>query len=119
MGDLSAHFSTSELWCHHCHVLRLDPGLLPALERLRADVKRPVYILSGYRCEVYNRQIGGALHSRHLVGAAVDFSMYQFEPPTIFKAGFIGVGVKAGQHGEPWCVHADLRQGAPFTFLDG
>ncbi len=45
------------------------------LEVLRAEVKAPVSIISGYRCAKRNAAVGGASSSQHLVGAAVDIQV--------------------------------------------
>jgi zinc D-Ala-D-Ala carboxypeptidase len=113
MGDLSPHFSRSELWCHHCHQLKLADTLVPRLELLRARVGTPLPILSGYRCPVHNRQVGGAPHSLHLGGAAADFKPGLVRPTQAESAGFRGIGVHEG-----WCVHADVRPGPIVIFQD-
>ena len=43
----------------------------PKIEPARLDVG-PIIINSGYRNEVYNRQVGGARNSQHLLGQAAD-----------------------------------------------
>jgi len=49
------------------------------LEPLRASCgNRPMHILSGYRCPVLNRRVGGALLSQHLTGEAADLYMTDF-----------------------------------------
>ena len=66
MGDLSEHFSTSELACPHCGKIGLDPSLIPALEELRAAAGGPVEVDSGYRCPIYNAEAGGVSKSQHM-----------------------------------------------------
>lgn len=43
------------------------------LEIVRAVLKAPIFITSGYRCLELNRLIGGAHNSQHMLGEAVDF----------------------------------------------
>lgn len=115
MGDLSAHFSSREFACHHCRQLPHRPvqRLLDGLEVVRANLGRPVRIVSGYRCPVHNRNIGGARNSRHLFVAAADL-----EPGVVSVAdakiiGFVGIGACKG-----WAVHVDIRTGPQVVFPD-
>lgn len=89
MGDLSAHFSTSEFRCK-CPIrggqtskgfcggaAQTDPTLIKVLEQLITDLSTPagrvtVHITSGYRCKPYNRLVGGARDSQHCAGTAAD-----------------------------------------------
>lgn len=113
MGDLSAHFSRREFACHHCGAVEVAPALVEALERLRSAVRRPVYIISGYRCRQHNAAVGGASRSMHLYGKAADLSIALATVPQALAAGFTGVGHRRG-----WAVHVDVRAGRPITFLD-
>ena len=45
------------------------------LEPLRARVKRPIVVSSGFRSTTINRRIGGSSRSQHCMGEAVDFSI--------------------------------------------
>jgi len=45
------------------------------LQKIRDLVGRPILVTSGYRPTVYNRQIGGAKRSQHVLGKAVDFKV--------------------------------------------
>ena len=77
---LSRHFMLSEFLNLKKHpdnlpsvqvVFNLKYGCLHLLEPARLDVG-PIIINSGYRNEVYNRQVGGARNSQHLLGQAAD-----------------------------------------------
>lgn len=99
MGDLSAHFSSSELACRHCGRLPAETvltHLLGHLEGLRALVGRPLRIVSGYRCPAHNRAVGGARRSRHVVGDAVDIEEGYCDVDQARSAGFRGIGTKRG-----------------------
>ncbi len=54
------------------HILNLQALCHNTLEPLRTIIKRPIFVLSGYRNEVVNAGIGGAKNSRHMTGQAVD-----------------------------------------------
>ena len=77
---LSRHFMLSEFLNLKKHpdnlpsvqvVFNMKYGCLHLLEPARLDVG-PIIINSGYRNEVYNRQVGGARNSQHLLGQAAD-----------------------------------------------
>ena len=73
MGDLSAHFSKSELQCRcGCGSLFVRPALLDALETVREFAGVPLVITSGYRCPEHNAAAGGKPDSAHLTGEAAD-----------------------------------------------
>lgn len=44
------------------------------LEPIRAEVQRPLRILSGYRSKELNRAVGGSVTSQHARGEAADFT---------------------------------------------
>lgn len=106
---LSVHFAESEFACHHCGVIKVARELIDRLERLRDLVGWPINILSGYRCEPYNKSIGGAERSYHVCGMAADIwwdgrnvgEMAHW----VRHAGFGGVGSYRSSGG---FVHADL-----------
>lgn len=107
------HFSQREFDCkgmgspgHPVHSCPIDSRLLDGLERLRAmKGGRPLAIVSGYRCPIRNRQVGGATKSQHLGGWAADIPEGYCTPAEARAAGFTGIGI-AG----PWAVHVDIRQ---------
>lgn len=62
------HFPPPELW----------PNVVPTivvLDELREHLGKPIVISSAYRGPVYNRRVGGAIRSQHLVFGALDFSV--------------------------------------------
>lgn len=75
MGDLSEHFSRSELSCRCCGRLRLDSRLLDGLEKLRALAGAPIIVYAGYRCPQHNREVGGVPRSEHMRGMAADIAI--------------------------------------------
>lgn len=75
MGDLSAHFSSTELQCRCCGRLQIDGRLLDGLEDLRKRAGVPVIVHAGYRCPRHNQEVGGVQHSVHLQGMAADIAL--------------------------------------------
>jgi len=54
-------------------ILNMTTLCLQVLEPLRASVRRPIVVTSGYRPEWLNKMIGGSPTSDHMTGSAVDF----------------------------------------------
>lgn len=105
MGDLSPHFDSSEFACRHCGQVTVDPVLVCLLEALRERKGgRPLRIVSGYRCAVHNRAVGGAPGSFHLNGQAVDIPRGYATEADAEAVGFLGVGLSGR-----WAVHVDVR----------
>lgn len=101
---LSTHFRRSEFACKHCGVAVVDPILVCCLEELRSIVGRPLRIVSGYRCPVHNRAVGGAPRSYHLLGQAVDIPRGYAREAQAARAGFLGLGLSGR-----WVTHVDIR----------
>ncbi|HXK36060.1 MAG TPA: D-Ala-D-Ala carboxypeptidase family metallohydrolase [Candidatus Paceibacterota bacterium] len=78
-ADLSDHFSAREFRCKcggiysGCANVKVRRELLGSLEKYRtAFAPTGLLIVSGYRCPVHNRKVGGATASQHLDGRAAD-----------------------------------------------
>lgn len=75
-ASLSSHFNSREFDCHcnypDCTTTPVCGELVNLLEKFRTAVGCPVRINSGYRCEKYNKDIGGEEHSQHVLGRAAD-----------------------------------------------
>lgn len=73
-GDMliSEHMQVGELAePHKGQWAVIQPHLIESLQAIR-DTIGPVVVGSGYRSPAYNRHVGGAQHSRHMYGDAVD-----------------------------------------------
>ena len=77
-------------------------------------------INSGFRCEKYNKEIGGSPKSKHLIGRAVDIStagLNGAQKHRIMKIagtlGFRGIGVY------PTYFHLDIREVQNFWVSNG
>jgi uncharacterized protein YcbK (DUF882 family) len=74
---LTQHFALSELRCAcgcamQPEILDRLRSLAVSLEIIRAEINRPLMVISGHRCAERNARVGGAPASRHLMGDAVD-----------------------------------------------
>jgi len=56
------------------------------LEILRSIFDAPIRINSGYRCETYNKKIGGVKNSQHILGKAADIVVKGYKPHHVFNA---------------------------------
>lgn len=86
----SPHFSFKEFAASATHpelVVQVPVALRPKIVRLardilepiRAEVKRPLRILSGYRSKELNRAVGGSVTSQHARAEAADFTATDIE----------------------------------------
>lgn len=115
MGDLSPHFSRSEFRCHGFghpghpdHDTPVDEGLVQLLELIRAEHGAPVRVVSGHRCDWWNRRVGGARLGQHRYGKAADLEPGVITPDRANKLGAMGIGVKR-VGGTDWATHVDRR----------
>lgn len=107
MGDLSAHFSRHEFDSHDGERANPHPLLIQRLEDLRSLCgNRPLRIVSGYRSPAWNKLVGGAKRSQHLLNKAADIPAGYATVQQALAAGFTGIGSKG-----PWAVHVDVRSG--------
>lgn len=84
------------------------------LQVLRDEIKEPVRINSGYRHKAYNKKIGGAPSSQHILAKAADITAKSYTPKQLAavveklirekKLWFGGVGVYPG------FIHVDIRK---------
>lgn len=87
----------------------LDPGVVDKWEQVQGTFGRQVNVVSGYRDQRTNDASGGAKHSQHIEGAAIDLDvsgMGKSERLRLIKiasaAGFTGIGVYSNS------IHLDI-----------
>lgn len=69
------HFDFDEFGCNcGCGLNLINPQLIDMLDEAREIANRPFRITSGYRCEKWNRLIGGVSDSAHTHGWAADIA---------------------------------------------
>lgn len=113
------NFSPEELACRGDGTLKLDFASLDKLQALRTALGKPMIINSAYRSETYNKKIGGAKSSQHILAKAFDVSMANFNPAEFeaaaAKAEFTGFGHYVSQN----FMHIDTGPARRWTGSDG
>lgn len=104
------YFDLKEFDCKHCGKNEMDPIFIDWLDMARGCAGVPFKITSGYRCEEYDKQIGG--RGNHPTGRAADILCYDsrhrykiVEALLLCKFSRIGIG--------PNFIHVDCVQGKP------
>lgn len=87
--ELTANFNKSEFDCTcgcemPTEVLSNIKLVAVNLQILRDHVDSPIKINSGYRCTAYNKNIGGAMNSQHVLGKASDIVVSRLNPDEVF-----------------------------------
>jgi len=111
MGDLSPHFSKTELACRCCGELKIETRLVDALEELRSLAGKPIVIHDAYRCERHNQEVGGVTDSEHTRGMAADvdipgLTLQQQYELAVQVPDFVEGGIGAYDSG---FLHVDVR----------
>lgn len=91
------NFSPKEIACKGDGMILIDEHAMDCLQRFRDLVGGPVVLNSAYRSETYNKKVGGAPKSQHLLGRAFDVQitdrLHRDEIHKLAKsAGFSGFG---------------------------
>ncbi len=97
---LSENFKVSEFKCNDgSDKVLISDELVTLLQKIRDHFGAAVVINSAYRTETYNRKVGGATHSQHVLGTAADIVISGVSPLQVAqyaeylqpKSGGIGV----------------------------
>jgi uncharacterized protein YcbK (DUF882 family) len=75
----------------------IDNLLLDKLQEVRDELKQPIVINSGFRCDTHNKTVGGKTTSSHLLGRAADIGIlvpsYRYELLRILLTKFNRIGI--------------------------
>lgn len=106
------YFDMEEFACKCCGELPADGMnlvLLAALDQLREEYGKPIYVSSGWRCPSHNAEVGGVSNSQHVLGNAadiyVDGDYEEFYNLVLDMGLFDGVG----HYPNDEFVHVDMR----------
>ncbi len=112
MSRLSKYFNRSEFSCKcGCGFSTVDVELLRVLELARDYFKKPVKINSACRCENHNIKVGGALHSKHMLGIAADIVVKDIKPQLVYDLLDRHEPNKYGVGNYKTFTHIDVRSG--------
>lgn len=108
-----SNFKVSEFRCWDgSDQILIDTALVIVLQRIRSYFGEPVYINSAYRTASWNKKVGGAAGSQHLLGKAADIRRKANDLADNLKT--LQVAEKNGAHGLGLYgdfVHVDVRDG--------
>ena len=94
----------------------IDPELLRLIEKVREEAGVPVYIITGYRCEDYNKNIGADNESEHVLGRAADLWSPDLTAEQLYEiCDLLNLNGGVGQYSSH--VHIDTR-GAYIRWID-
>lgn len=121
MRGPSPHLTWAELSCHDATPYPAEwRETLAVILAIEFEVVRrecgdvPIVVSSGYRTPRWNIRVGGARHSQHVKGRAVDMRTPGGMPLDDFAVIVLGVarmrGVIRGVGVYPWGVHMDIRE---------
>ena len=111
---VSANFTAGEFFPrkHKYGPVLLDPDLVKKLQKLRKLLGQSIRITSGYRPAKYNKKIGGAPKSKHMLGMAADMWTGGMDMTTFakhaYKCGFRRIGISNG------FIHVDVYPGEAY-----
>lgn len=84
MGNLTRNFDREEYACScGCEPIAVDYELALVVQDVREFIDAPLRITSAYRCSKYNKKVGGAKNSKHLLGIAADIQSDHVKPHVI------------------------------------
>lgn len=101
------YFKIKEFVCRGSGENEIQQELIDRLDKLREEFGQSIRVTSGYRSPEYNKKIGGAPNSTHMLGIAADLAARDLDrlyelAQKYFMA--VGDGRKKG------FIHIDLRQ---------
>ena len=88
---------------------KMNKDFLLKLDELRDKCKIPLKINSSYRSPEYNKSIGGATGSFHVLGRAVDIACNNSTTRAIILKNALSMGLSCGVY-KTW-IHVDDREG--------
>lgn len=102
------NFSAEEFACNHCGEFLYAPRFFDAIQKVRDELGKPVYLSSAHRCSYWNKHVGGATRSQHLV-IALDVKVKGHDRRKLLQALWNAGFRTFGFYGS--FVHVDFRPG--------
>lgn len=109
--NVSKNFKVKEFACKDgSDPIFISPDLVEVLQKIRDHFGKAVTINSAYRTPTHNKKEGGATHSQHLYGTAVDIRISGVTPKQVadyaekLLSGRGGIGIYSN------FTHVDVRE---------
>lgn len=107
---VSENFKVSEFACKDgSDKILIDTELVALLQKIRNHFGKSVSITSAYRNANYNKQIGGASSSQHILGTAADITVSGVSPLEVAQYAEYCLGNKGGIGLYSNFTHVDVR----------
>lgn len=110
---ITRNFSTDEMMCHcGCMDSDMDSDFMKQLQEIRDEMKRPLKISSGVRCEKHNQKVSSTgKNGPHVHRKAVDIIIAGADALRLIdvarKHGMSGIGIsQRGPHSKRF-IHMD------------
>lgn len=122
---LSKYFSRRELACRHCGIFNFSPKLLIIINLVREEYGKPIYVDSGCRCPIHNRNEGSKDNSAHVTTEteqceAIDIRcVHSYDRMSLLKLLIKYEVNRIGISFEDNFFHADIDQDKPQGVLFG
>jgi len=111
---ISEHFNRYEFACKcGCGFDTVDEETLAVLESVRERFDAPVTINSGCRCAAYNKEIGGAIRSQHVLARAADITVKNTPAYLVYQHLIDTFPGKYGFGKYETFTHVDTRSDGP------
>tara|TARA_R110002020_G_scaffold73622_2_gene188881 strand:+ start:367 stop:798 length:432 start_codon:yes stop_codon:yes gene_type:complete len=108
---ITKNFSVAEMGCSCCGKADMDEDFMRILQSIRDEMKRPLQITSGYRCEKHNSVVSKVKNGPHTKAKAADILISGADALRLFaiaqKHGVSGCGLSQnGPHNKRF-LHID------------
>jgi uncharacterized protein YcbK (DUF882 family) len=87
----------------------ISPRLMNVLDAIRERIGQPIYINSGYRCPVHNKEVGGVTNSQHVDGTAADLNYDGIDVDYLAQVAEECGADGIGKYWSQGFVHVDVR----------
>ena len=77
---LSNHFTKKEMECPCCGAMKMEEDVIQAIEAVRCEYGKPIYINSAFRCPKHNVELGSKSSTCYSILLDSDLVMALFMP---------------------------------------
>jgi len=113
MKQRSKSFHDKEFVCRDGSYIPMKDRAIEMIQAVRDELDKPIIINSAYRSPAYNKKIGGAPASKHMLAEAIDFSVPGMRPVDVYAVVLYVVQTKFKNLGGiglyDTFVHVDCR----------